>query len=96
MTREADSTGRKVYIQDLITSGRLEERLGRPLDPATTHVYLCGNPKMIGVPVKDPVTRARRYPQPAGVVEILETRFGFTADNPAAKVRGNVHFEEYW
>jgi ferredoxin--NADP+ reductase len=94
-TREAD-TGKKVYVQDLIASGQLEERLGRNLDPASTHVYLCGNPKMIGVPVKDPATRERKYPQPPGVVELLETRFGFTADNPAAKVRGNVHFEEYW
>src|SRR4029079_14144671 len=32
-TREAGST-RKVYIQDVITSGELEERLGSPLDPA--------------------------------------------------------------
>jgi ferredoxin--NADP+ reductase len=95
-TRENDAGGKKVYIQDLIRSGQLESRLGRPLDPATTHVYLCGNPNMIGVPVKDRETGERRYPQPAGVVEILETRYGFTADNPAAKVRGNVHFEEYW
>src|SRR5262249_49756554 len=27
-TREADTVGHKVYIQDLITSGQLEERLG--------------------------------------------------------------------
>ncbi len=94
-TREGQG-GRKVYIQDLITSGQLEEKLGRRLDPAAAHVYLCGNPNMIGVPVKDPATGGRRYPQPTGVVEILETRYGFTADNPAAKVRGNVHFEEYW
>jgi ferredoxin--NADP+ reductase len=94
-TREA-TDGKKVYVQDLITSGRLEERLGRRLDPATTHVYLCGNPKMIGVPVKDAATGERRYPQSTGVVEILEMRYGFTADNPAGKVRGNVHFEEYW
>jgi ferredoxin--NADP+ reductase len=94
-TREA-TEGSKVYIQDLLTSGRLEEQLGRKLDPATTHVYLCGNPKMIGVPVKDAATGERRYPPSTGVVEILETRYGFTTDNPAAKVRGNVHFEEYW
>jgi ferredoxin/flavodoxin---NADP+ reductase len=93
VTREG---GAKVYVQDLITSGRAEELLGRPLDPATTHVFLCGNPNMIGVPVKDPATGARAYPQPVGVVEILETRYGFRADQPAAKVRGNVHFEEYW
>jgi ferredoxin/flavodoxin---NADP+ reductase len=95
-TREPDQAGKKVYIQDLITSGELEARLGRPLDRAATHVYLCGNPKMIGVPVKDRDTGERRYPRPTGVVEILEARYGFTADNPAARVRGNVHFEEYW
>jgi ferredoxin--NADP+ reductase len=96
VTREGEGATRKVYIQDLITSGDLEARLGRPLNPAATHVYLCGNPKMIGVPVKDRDTGVRRYPQPVGVAEVLETRFGFTADNPAAKVRGNIHFEEYW
>src|SRR6185369_17280703 len=95
-TREATTIGRKVYIQDLITSGQLEEQLGRPLDPTATHVYLCGNPNMIGVPVKDRDTGERRYPTTTGVVEILETKYGFTADNPAARVRGNVHFEEYW
>jgi ferredoxin/flavodoxin---NADP+ reductase len=95
-TREGDIGGKKIYIQDLIATGQLEQRLGQKLDPVTTHVYLCGNPKMIGVPDKDPQTRDRRYPQPIGVVEILESRFGFAADNPAANFRGNVHFEEYW
>jgi len=94
-TREADTIGRKVYIQDLITSGQLEEALGEPLDPARTHVFLCGNPKMIGVPQKNKETGAREYAQPTGVIEILERR-GFQADNPAARVKGNVHFEEYW
>jgi ferredoxin--NADP+ reductase len=94
-TREADTVGRKVYIQDLITSGQLEDELGEKLDPAKTHVYLCGNPKMIGVPVKNKETGAREYPQPTGVIEILEAR-GFRADAAAAKVKGNVHFEEYW
>ncbi|MCS6852015.1 MAG: ferredoxin--NADP reductase [Gemmataceae bacterium] len=94
-TREADTVQHKVYIQDLILSGQLEEKLGQPLDPARTHVFLCGNPKMIGVPVKDRETGARSYPQPTGVVEILEKR-GFQADQPQAKVQGNIHFEEYW
>ena len=94
-TREPDTVGQKVYIQDLITSGQLEERLGEPLDPARTHVFLCGNPKMIGVPVKNRETGAREYPQPTGVIELLERR-GFRADNAAAKQKGNVHFEEYW
>lgn len=94
-TREADTVQHKVYIQDLITSGQLEERLGRPLDPARTHVYMCGNPKMIGVPTKDPTTGERTYPHPLGVIEILEKR-GFECDQPALKKKGNLHYEEYW
>lgn len=94
-TREADTVGHKVYIQDLITSGELEEQLGAPLDPAKTHVFLCGNPKMIGVPVKDPSTGERKYPTTLGVIEILEKR-GFQVDNHALKIKGNLHFEEYW
>jgi len=94
-TREAADEGRKVYIQDLITSGRLEEKLGRPLDPGRTHVYLCGNPKMIGVPEKDRETGARAYPRPPGVIELLEGR-GFRADQANIKFKGTIHFEEYW
>jgi ferredoxin--NADP+ reductase len=94
-TREADTVQHKVYIQDLITSGELEERLGQPLDPARSHVYLCGNPKMIGVPTKDRETGQRVFPQPMGVIEILERR-GFQVDQPQIKIRGNIHFEEYW
>jgi ferredoxin--NADP+ reductase len=94
-TREADTIHRKVYIQDLISSGQLEEHLAQPLDPSRTHVFLCGNPSMIGVPTKDRESGQRVYPQPLGVIEILERR-GFQADQPQAKIKGNVHFEEYW
>ncbi len=94
-TREADTIGRKVYIQDLITSGQLEERLGQALDPARTHVFLCGNPSMIGVPTTDKATGQAVYPNPQGVVEILEKR-GFQMDQHGKKLVGNVHFEEYW
>jgi ferredoxin--NADP+ reductase len=93
-TREPDTIHGKVYIQDLITSGELEERLGQALDPNHTHVFLCGNPKMIGVPVKDRESGKLAYPQPLGVIEILEKR-GFKADQ-GSKARGNIHFEEYW
>lgn len=94
-TREADTISHKVYIQDLITSGQLEQFLGAPLDPAKTHVFLCGNPKMIGVPEKNKETGERTYPSPLGVIEILEKR-GFQCDNAPAKIKGNIHFEEYW
>jgi ferredoxin--NADP+ reductase len=94
-TREADTVQHKVYIQDLITSGQLEACLHQPMDPARTHVFLCGNPKMIGVPTKDRETGQRVFPQPPGVIEILERR-GFQCDQPQVKIRGNIHFEEYW
>jgi ferredoxin--NADP+ reductase len=95
-TREIGAGSAKVYLQDLIPSGQLEGRLGRPLDPGAAQVFLCGNPAMIGVPAKDPATGAVRYPQPTGVIEILETRYGFRRDVPAERFRGNIHFEEYW
>jgi ferredoxin--NADP+ reductase len=94
-TREVESKNHKVYIQDLITSGQLEEHLGQALDPRRTHFFLCGNPKMIGVPEKEYATGARVYPQPTGVIEILEKR-GFQTDVPSQKMKGNLHYEEYW
>jgi ferredoxin/flavodoxin---NADP+ reductase len=94
-TREADTVAHKVYIQDLLTSGDLERQLGKPLDPATTHVFLCGNPKMIGVSEKDRQSGQIVYPQPPGVIEIL-TRRGFQVDVPSQKLKGNIHYEEYW
>jgi ferredoxin/flavodoxin---NADP+ reductase len=94
-TREVNNVGQKVYIQDLITSDQLEERLGDSLDPARTHVYLCGNPKMIGVPNPDKTTGTIVYPEPLGVIEILSKR-GFQMDQPSLKLKGNIHVEEYW
>lgn len=88
-------TPQKRYLQDLVTSGELEQRLGKPLDPEHMHAFLCGNPKMIGVPVYDKVTKLKTYPSPKGLVQVLEER-GFTADSKALKVKGHVHFEEYW
>jgi ferredoxin--NADP+ reductase len=95
MTTREPSNSTKVYIQDLLQSGELEERLGQGLDPAHTHVFLCGNPKMIGVPDKDRETGKRVYPQPVGVIELLEQR-GFRSDQPQLKLPGNIHYEEYW
>lgn len=94
-TREDTPGGRKVYIQDLITSGELERVLGERLDPARTHVYLCGNPKMIGAPEKDRATGQLVFPDELGVIRILTER-GFALDQHAQKIRGNIHYEEYW
>ena len=91
-TREPWNKDNKVYIQDLVGSGKLEEEIGQPLDPVSTHVYLCGNPQMIGVPKKNKDGELD-YPQPVGVIEILTAR-GFQMDRPGSP--GNIHFEEYW
>lgn len=90
-TRETNTLNQKVYIQDLVTSGDLEARTGLSLDPTRTHVYLCGNPSMIGVPKY--VGASKTYPQPVGMVQLLESK-GFKADY--RKERGSIHFEEYW
>lgn len=94
-TRENLAGGSKKYIQDLIASGELEQFLGAKLDPSACHVFLCGNPKMIGIPYKEKESGTWKHPEPLGVIEVLERR-GFTADNPTTRVHGNVHFEKYW
>jgi ferredoxin--NADP+ reductase len=91
-TREPENEGDKVYIQDLIVSGRLEEMLGASLDPGTSHVFLCGNPAMIGLP-KWNDDDSMAFPDRTGVCELLSER-GFTIDH--RRTRGNVHYEEYW
>ena len=88
-TRESDVPKR--YIQDLITADAFEKELGVPLDAATTHVFLCGNPAMIGLPEEH--DGEERFPEVTGVVELLTER-GFTLDR--RNQPGNIHFEEYW
>jgi ferredoxin--NADP+ reductase len=88
-TREADVPKR--YIQDLIKDDVFGKELGAPLDPATTHVFLCGNPAMIGLPEEH--DGVETFPEVTGVVELLSER-GFTLDR--RNQPGNIHFEEYW
>ena len=84
-TREPDIAKR--YIQDLIRDGDFAE-MGVSLDPATTDVYMCGNPAMIGIPDAEGI-----FPATTGVVELLVER-GFTIDKRGQP--GNIHYEEYW
>jgi len=86
-----DYTGKK-YVQEYFTSDNFQPATGLALEPSNTHVFLCGNPEMIGAPVQshDP---ADRYPKPVGMVETLE-QLGFQIDKPHD--RGNIHFEKYW
>lgn len=80
------------YVQNLLDGPDTAERIGFELDPANTHVFLCGNPSMIGIPNKEGHPDGR-YPKPRGAVEVLEG-LGFKADEP--KSPGNIHFEKYW
>ncbi|MGF1598639.1 MAG: NAD(P)-binding domain-containing protein [Acidimicrobiales bacterium] len=89
-TREDDVPKR--YIQDLIADDVFTTEFGVQLDPARTHVYLCGNPAMIGLPEGEG-DDGPTYPETTGVVELLSER-GFTLDRRGEP--GNIHYEEYW
>jgi len=89
-TRETDVPKR--YIQSLFTDNWFETELGLQLDPATTSVFLCGNPAMIGIPEKGEDGK-EHFPETVGVVQLLVER-GFTVDR--RQQPGNIHYEEYW
>ncbi len=82
----------KRHLQDYVNSGDFERDADIAIDPVGTHVFLCGNPDMIGAPKRGPDGR-HIYPQPKGLVEVLEER-GFRVDEPRRP--GNIHFEKYW
>lgn len=82
----------KKYVQDMLESGELARDAGFAIDPKSTHVFLCGNPAMIGAPERGP-DGTPVFPQPTGMVELL-TRRGFTIDAP--REPGTLHFEKYW
>lgn len=79
----------KQYLQQLFTSGQLAEAAGDPLDPERTHVFLCGNPAMIGYvpPGSDPP------PQPGMLPLLKQAGFSDAAD---CRGPGCVRFEKYW
>ena len=62
------------------------------MHPEDTHIFLCGNPSMIGIPkIRD---GKRIWPEgQKGVIQIMEER-GFKMDY--AKRKGNIHYEKYW
>lgn len=88
-TRESDVP--KQYIQDAIANDVFSSEFGVDLDPANTHVFLCGNPSMIGLPEGE--GDEPEFPETTGVVEIL-TKRGFKLDRRNSP--GNMHYEEYW
>ncbi len=90
-TREAKQ--KKLYIQDLIAENLLKDMVDFELDPESTHVFLCGNPAMVGAPKKNRESGQWEWAISGGVVEMLVKK-GFVVDEP--KKHGNIHFENYW
>ncbi len=83
--------GVKRYVQDVIADRAHADLLGFGLDPGSTHVFLCGNPAMLGVPDwegEEPV-----FAESGGTIELLGS-LGFSIDSETSV--GNVHYEEYW
>lgn len=81
----------KLHLQDALERGILEKAIGGALTPDSTHVYLCGNPAMIGLPEWE--DDRPKFPTTHGMAEMLADR-GFVIDRRGHP--GNVHFEEYW
>lgn len=89
VTRDPDRE--KLYVQDVVRRDLLASEFGVVLDPIRTHVYLCGNPLMIGNPEWDDDTPV--WPDPEGTCQLLTER-GFDLDRRGHV--GNVHTEKYW
>ncbi len=84
----------KEYLQEMFATGTLERRAGIEMSPAKTHVFLCGNPAMIGyVPPGAPPWKS------PGMLQLLEAR-GFRhheqAHHEQAPGPGTIRFEKYW
>ena len=88
VTRDAARPGQR--LQAMLESGAIEGHTGIPLDPQTCRVFLCGNADMVGRPRTDD-SGAKTYPQPPGMIELLERR-GFRAEPLES---ANIHFERY-
>ena len=93
VTREHSSGALMCRIQSLFSEGGLQENLGWSPRPESSHVFLCGNPAMIGAPVRDRVARKMK-PQPGGMVELL-TNLGFS-HKPVDGRPANINYERFW
>lgn len=79
----------KQYLQDLFTSGKLAASADDPLSPENTHVFLCGNPEMIGY-----VPPGGNPPASPGMLPLLEAAGFRQADDDSGP--GRIQFEKYW
>jgi ferredoxin--NADP+ reductase len=78
----------KQYLQKLWASGQLQRDAGMSCDPARTHLFLCGNPAMIGY--QPPGAAALAEP---GMLQLLEAD-GYNREHTGRP--GTIRFEKYW
>jgi ferredoxin--NADP+ reductase len=78
----------KRYVQDVIGTAWLEQAIGFPLDPRHAHVFLCGNPEMIGL-----TSAAGGRPLESGAIGALRS-LGFNLHD--GDHAGNIHFERFF
>ncbi|MEO9592085.1 ferredoxin--NADP reductase, partial [Rhodopirellula bahusiensis] len=79
----------KQYLQTMFTTGKLAELVGDPLAPSNTHVFLCGNPDMIGY-----VPPGGDVPDKPGMLPLLRAAgFHDATETPGP---GTIRFEKYW
>ncbi len=67
------------------------ERLGFALDPESCHVFLCGDPAMIGAPKKQ---GAWQYEYPDSGLMRIFGKFGFSLSTRFRN--GSIAYESYW
>ncbi|WP_407652725.1 ferredoxin--NADP reductase [Aporhodopirellula aestuarii] len=79
----------KQYLQSMFTSGKLSEIAEDPLEPSNTHVFLCGNPDMIGY-----IPPGADTPENPGMLPLLRAA-GFRDDVQEHRA-GTIRFEKYW
>ena len=89
-TREGSKPSR---IQKFIVDGRLEKDLGLQLTPEKSHVFLCGNPAMIGVPHYDKEGKPF-FDEAGGCVELLCDNYNLNIHH--GHTPGQIYFEKYW
>lgn len=80
-------------FQKIFTSGQLARDSGLSFAPERTHVYLCGNPQMIGI--QKPGTETVQAPESSerGMLQLLLEK-GFRDHAPPGP--GYVAYEKYW
>ena len=79
------------YMQQAVTDGYLSEVTGFELSPANSHVFLCGNPAMIGY-----TPPGATPPTTPGMIQTLG-ELGFrSAEDVEVDGPGVIRFEKYW